>query len=100
MPRAAALLSNTDVGYHALPSLRPTASRAAATPSSHGHGARAAAAAAPPTAHPLSGDEAACRDDKGCRLAFRDSADLRLGAEGRRRLRAAALERLAPTAAA
>ena len=91
----AALLANTDIAYMELRSALPLAPPAKVNAaSSHGHGARAASARAPAhLSHPLSHDEAACREDKACRLAFRDAAGLRLAAPSRRQLRSAIASR-------
>lgn len=90
-----ALLANTDIAYMELRSALPLAPPAKVNAaSSHGHGARAASAKAPDHLnHPLSQDESACREDKACRLAFRDAAGLRLDAPSRQQLRSAIASR-------
>ena len=90
-----ALLLHTDLGYAALASARPRAPLLTAphASSGHGHGARAAAVAAAAAANGSAAyrslDEAACREEKACRIAFRDAANLRLDGHGRELLRRA-----------
>ena len=104
----AALLHNTDVEYRMLRTQRPT--RAPALKGAHGGGGGAAAggsrapsagsaaasarrfmpSAAQEEAGGLTSEALAsrCREDKVCRVAYRDGGDIRIGEAGLRELRA------------